>query len=93
MDAKTLEWMAERVAKASSINKEIANNQTMIAYLKQTKGIQFDHGSSSSRVSTWGKVGRDDPPYLLEIEAHMVNAAVDVLNANIKLLQAEFDLI
>lgn len=90
MDIKTLEYMEERAGKARAIVNRINKLNEILLKVKgpsfQCLDIKIDSGAV--RGTEWGssKVAND---YKAEVDAHMLNAFIDVTNAEIASLETE----
>lgn len=89
MDKKTLEWMNERVTKASAIQDEINAANKIIAMLKSAQSVRVYCQSTSVDITIWGD--RVENIFLAEVEARMINVAIDGYRAAIKRLESEFE--
>jgi hypothetical protein len=90
LDIKTLEYMEERAGKAREIVNRINKLNEVLLKVKGSSYkclvLKIDSGSVS--CTDWGskKVKND---YSSEVEAHMLNAFIDVTNAEIASLRIE----
>lgn len=89
MDKKTLEWMNERVKKASAIREEIEAANKIIALLKSAESVMVCNNPSSVSITLHGRLAENK--FLAEIEARMINIAIDGYKEEIKRLESEFE--
>ncbi|MEC0237790.1 hypothetical protein P4H71_26080 [Paenibacillus kribbensis] len=89
MDKKTLEWMNERVKKASAIREEIEAANKIIALLKSAESVMVRSNPSSVSITLHGRLAENK--FLAEIEARMINVAIDGYEEEIKRLESEFE--
>ncbi|USK46315.1 hypothetical protein [Cytobacillus oceanisediminis] len=90
MDIKTLEYMEERAGKARAIVNRINKLNEVLVKVKgrSFKCLVLKVDSGAVSCTDWGskKVKND---YSAEVEAQMLNAFIDVTNAEIASLELE----
>jgi hypothetical protein len=92
MDLKTLEYLEERAKKGRELVERI---ERLNKFIEQVKGksfhcIKLAIDSSSIEMTGFGSK-RVELNYGSVAEAHMLNAFIDVTNAEIKIYEKELD--
>ena len=92
MDRKTLEYMTDRVKKAMDIVDQIDLLIKRIEAVKskQFKAIAIKYNSTGFELTRWGS-SQVENNYSAQVEAHMLNAFIDVTIAEINRLEKELE--
>lgn len=92
MDRKTLEYMTDRVEKAMDIVDQIDlfNKRLDAIKSKEFKSIGIKYESTGFELTKWGS-SQVENNYSAEVEAHMLNAFIDVTMAEINRLEKELE--
>ena len=92
MDRKTLEYMTDRVKRGMDIVDQIdlLIKQMDLVKGKWFKSINILYDSTGFELTRWGS-SQVENNYSAEVEAHMLNAFIDVTIAEINRLEKELE--
>ncbi|CAM5794768.1 hypothetical protein [Brevibacillus borstelensis] len=87
MDIKTLEYMEQRAKQGRQLVEKIERMKGRISLAKKSRGIDLDVNGGTIRTSRSNE--KQLTEYAAHVEASMINAFIDVTEAEIKRLEQE----